>query len=97
MLLYASQFDDVPLVVNISGRFDMKRGITERFGPDVFEKLDKFNEVEMMQRRENGQGQFKWILTKRVSQVLIKPPTNRCQSLMQLMSLIARSFCCICE
>jgi len=64
VLLYTSQHDDVPLVVNISGRFEMKRGVTERFGADIFQKLEKHGKVEMTQRREGGGGQFKWTLTK---------------------------------
>ena len=29
---YAGRYDDVPLVVNLAGRFDCKAGIVERFG-----------------------------------------------------------------
>ncbi|CAD7695713.1 unnamed protein product [Ostreobium quekettii] len=67
VLLYTSQHDDVPLVVNIAGRFEMTRGIAERFGADIFQKLEKHGKVEMTQRlrpEEGGGGQFKWTLTK---------------------------------
>lgn len=39
MLLYSSIYDDVPNVVNIAGRFDLQRGITERFGGDIIARL----------------------------------------------------------
>eukprot|EP00803_Ostreobium_quekettii_P000717 evm.model.scf_4145.1 EVM.evm.TU.scf_4145.1 scf_4145:4128-8431(-) len=64
-VLYASQFDDIPSVVNISGRFDLKSGVTERFGPDIFDRLEACNELEMVRKNEDGEFQFKWILTKR--------------------------------
>ncbi|GMH45363.1 hypothetical protein BSKO_13320 [Bryopsis sp. KO-2023] len=64
VLLYSSAFDDVPYVVNIAGRFDMKQGLTERFGQDIFAKLEKHNQVEMPGVNSAG-ASFKWLLTKR--------------------------------
>eukprot|EP00238_Polyblepharides_amylifera_P004161 CAMPEP_0196594916 /NCGR_PEP_ID=MMETSP1081-20130531/79650_1 /TAXON_ID=36882 /ORGANISM="Pyramimonas amylifera, Strain CCMP720" /LENGTH=233 /DNA_ID=CAMNT_0041919317 /DNA_START=272 /DNA_END=970 /DNA_ORIENTATION=- len=32
VLLYGAKYGDVPVVVNVSGRFNMRRGIEERFG-----------------------------------------------------------------
>ncbi|XP_042004436.1 uncharacterized protein LOC121753269 isoform X2 [Salvia splendens] len=41
VLLYASKYHDIPAVVNLSGRYDLKRGIEERFGKDFMERLKK--------------------------------------------------------
>lgn len=46
-------------------RFDMKAGLAERFGDDIFSKLEKHHQVE--QQGINPAGvKFKWLLTKRV-------------------------------
>ncbi|CAD7703188.1 unnamed protein product [Ostreobium quekettii] len=63
-VLYASEFDDIPSVVNISGSFDLKSSVAERFGPDIFERLEECNELEIMHKNEDGKVQFKCILTK---------------------------------
>ena len=39
VLLYASKYHDVCMVVNASGRYDLKRGITEMFGQDCMKRL----------------------------------------------------------
>ncbi|KAJ8766918.1 hypothetical protein K2173_011736 [Erythroxylum novogranatense] len=39
VLLYASKYHDVNKVVNISGRYDLKRGIEERLGKGFLEKI----------------------------------------------------------
>lgn len=39
VLLYASKYHDIPAVVNVSGRYDLKGGVEERFGKDVWERL----------------------------------------------------------
>ncbi|KAK9705449.1 hypothetical protein RND81_07G058100 [Saponaria officinalis] len=41
VLLYASKYHDVHTVVNISGRFDLKKGISERLGVNFMEILEK--------------------------------------------------------
>ncbi|KAK8543715.1 hypothetical protein V6N13_025886 [Hibiscus sabdariffa] len=41
VLLYASKYRDIRIVVNVSGRCDMKRGLAERFGEDFMEKIKK--------------------------------------------------------
>ncbi|XP_073129528.1 putative uncharacterized protein YDL057W isoform X2 [Henckelia pumila] len=47
VLLYASRYNDVETVVNIAGRFDLRRGIEGRLGKDFQEKiaLDGFIDV----------------------------------------------------
>ncbi|GAQ88721.1 esterase/lipase/thioesterase family protein [Klebsormidium nitens] len=34
VILYAAKYGDVPIVVNVSGRFDLSRGVEERFGKE---------------------------------------------------------------
>ncbi|VFQ83027.1 unnamed protein product [Cuscuta campestris] len=41
VLLYASRYHDVPNVVNVSGRYDMGRGIVERLGENYVERIKK--------------------------------------------------------
>lgn len=64
VLLYAAKYDNIPLVVNIAGRFDMERGIAERFGKDIFDILKKEGQVPWTTR--NSRGEFKWTLTQKV-------------------------------
>ncbi|KAE8658171.1 hypothetical protein F3Y22_tig00116974pilonHSYRG00077 [Hibiscus syriacus] len=40
VLLYASKYRDIHIVVNVSGRYDLKRGLTEIFGEDYMEKFE---------------------------------------------------------
>ncbi|WIA12355.1 hypothetical protein OEZ85_012405 [Tetradesmus obliquus] len=62
VVLYASSYDDIPLVVNVAGRFWMDRGVTMRFGEDVFERAAAAP-VEMPAQRDDGHT-FTWLLTK---------------------------------
>ncbi|KAJ9167963.1 hypothetical protein P3X46_019549 [Hevea brasiliensis] len=39
VLLYASKYSDISSVVNVSGRYDLNRGIEERLGKDFMEKI----------------------------------------------------------
>lgn len=39
VLLYASKYCNIPAVVNVSGRYDLNKGIEERFGEDFMEKI----------------------------------------------------------
>ena len=41
MLLYASKYSDVNIVVNISGRFNLERGIESRLGKDFLQRIKK--------------------------------------------------------
>lgn len=47
VLLYASMYHDIPAVVNISGRYDLKRGIEERFGKNIWERLGKDGYIDV--------------------------------------------------
>lgn len=39
VLLYASKYHDIRNVINLSGRYDLKKGIGERIGEDFLEKF----------------------------------------------------------
>jgi Serine aminopeptidase, S33 len=62
-LVYASVYDDVPNVVNVAGRFDLKRGLTERFGNDVLARLNNEKQIVLEDTRDDGIV-IEWTLTK---------------------------------
>ncbi|XP_059431412.1 uncharacterized protein LOC132164912 [Corylus avellana] len=39
VLLYASKYHDIDTVVNVSGRYDLTKGIEERFGKDFMQRI----------------------------------------------------------
>ncbi|XP_060960957.1 putative uncharacterized protein YDL057W [Cannabis sativa] len=51
VLLYASRYTDVSAVVNVCGRYDLKRGIAERFGEDFMQTLKEKGYIEVKDRR----------------------------------------------
>ncbi|KAF5815297.1 putative feruloyl esterase [Helianthus annuus] len=53
VLLYASRFNDVHNVVNISGRFDLKRGIEGRLGKDYLQRIKKYGFIHVANRKGN--------------------------------------------
>ena len=66
VLLYAATHDDVPLVVNLAGRFDMQRGLVERFGAETLAKVDQLGRVPQATRTDSG-AVVKFVITKQVS------------------------------
>lgn len=54
MLLYASKYHDIRTVVNVSGRYDLKKGIAERLGKDFMELIKKEGFVDI----KNNTGNF---------------------------------------
>ncbi|KAG8367222.1 hypothetical protein BUALT_Bualt16G0050200 [Buddleja alternifolia] len=54
VLLYASKYHDIPAVVNLSGRYDLKRGIEERLGEKFLEKLKKDGYIDVKTRTGEG-------------------------------------------
>jgi hypothetical protein len=67
VILYASTYDDIPLVINVAGRFWMEKGITMRFGDDIFERTQQ-GPIAMPAQRDDGHT-FTWLLTKEVRNV----------------------------
>ncbi|KAM7490544.1 hypothetical protein LguiA_033465 [Lonicera macranthoides] len=50
-LLYASRYDDVNAVVNISGRFNLKRGIEGRLGRAFLQRIKRDGFIDVKNRR----------------------------------------------
>ncbi|KAJ1693728.1 hypothetical protein LUZ63_010426 [Rhynchospora breviuscula] len=54
VLLYASKYDDVKMVINVSARFDLQRGIKERLGEGFFDRLENDKTIQLV----DGKGRF---------------------------------------
>ena len=51
MLLYASKYHDIRTVVNVSGRYDLNRGIAERLGEDFKERLEENGYIDIKDKK----------------------------------------------
>lgn len=51
VLLYASKYRDVSTVVNISGRFNLERGIGGRLGKDFLKRIKQSGFVDVKDRK----------------------------------------------
>ncbi|XP_009802768.1 putative uncharacterized protein YDL057W isoform X1 [Nicotiana sylvestris] len=51
VLLYASRYKDVQTVINISGRFNLERGIEGRLGRDFKEKIKQDGFIDVINRK----------------------------------------------
>ncbi|KAF5726158.1 hypothetical protein HS088_TW23G00899 [Tripterygium wilfordii] len=60
VLLYASKYNDVRTVVNISGRFNLERGIEGRLGKDFLERIKRDGFIDV----KNRKGKFKYRVTE---------------------------------
>ncbi|KAJ6814780.1 uncharacterized protein M6B38_138220 [Iris pallida] len=60
VLLYASVYHDIHTVVNISGRFNLKRGIESRLGKDYMQRIEKDGYIDVMDKK----GRFMYRVTK---------------------------------
>ena len=76
VVLYAAEYDDVPCVVNLAGRFDMKRGVVERYGPDIFERLERLGEIQAP-RKLPDKTMTTYMLTKEVSESILVAAKKR--------------------
>lgn len=54
VLLYASKYHDVPIVVSISGRYDLKRGIEEKLGKDFMDRIMKEGYIDIVVSKISG-------------------------------------------
>lgn len=53
VLLYASMYHDIPTVVNISGRYDLNRGIEDRLGKDFMQRIKKDGYIDVKDKTGN--------------------------------------------
>ncbi|XP_060208496.1 uncharacterized protein LOC132635911 isoform X3 [Lycium barbarum] len=60
VLLYASRYRDVQTVINISGRFNLERGIEGRLGRDFKEKINWDGFIDVRNRK----GRFEYRVTE---------------------------------
>ncbi|PIA26427.1 hypothetical protein AQUCO_09300016v1 [Aquilegia coerulea] len=60
VLLYPSKYHDIRTIVNISGRYDLKKGIEERLGKDFMEKIKEEGFIDV----KNKQGIITYRVTK---------------------------------
>ncbi|KAK9947985.1 hypothetical protein M0R45_003577 [Rubus argutus] len=51
VLLYASKYPDIRTVVNISGRYDLKKGIKERLGEDFMQIIKKEGFIDVKNKK----------------------------------------------
>lgn len=60
VLLYASKYRDIHMVVNISGRFNLERGIEGRLGRDFLQRIKQKGFIDVKNRR----GKFEYRVTE---------------------------------
>nr|GMD48807.1 putative esterase [Ipomoea batatas] len=51
VLLYASKYRDIPTVINIAGRYNLKRGIEGRLGKNYLEQIKQDGFIDVKNRR----------------------------------------------
>jgi len=47
VILYASMYHDIYKVINLSGRFNLERGIGDRFGDDYMERINQHGFIDV--------------------------------------------------
>lgn len=57
VLLYASKYHDIPAVVNLSGRYDLKRGLAERLDKSFMEQIKENGYIDVKNRK--GEVEYK--------------------------------------
>ncbi|XWS26421.1 hypothetical protein CRYUN_Cryun26dG0030900 [Craigia yunnanensis] len=60
VLLYASNYNDVPTVINISGRFHLEKGIEGRLGKDFLQRIKQNGFIDV----KNKKGKFEYRVTE---------------------------------
>ena len=60
VILYASMYHDIYKVINLSGRFNLERGIGDRFGNDYMEKINRHGFIDV----EDTTGRIIYRVTK---------------------------------
>jgi hypothetical protein len=53
VLLYASKYHDIHTVVNVSGRYDLQRGIEERLGKDFMQRIKEDGFIDVKNKTGN--------------------------------------------
>ncbi|XP_057447511.1 uncharacterized protein LOC130739274 [Lotus japonicus] len=63
VLLYASKYNDIDTVINLSGRYDLKAGIQELVGKDYLERIRNVGFIDMKKKRS---GSFDFRVTEEI-------------------------------
>lgn len=50
VVLYASIYGDVPVVVNLSGRFYLEKGVEERLGQEFMDRINKEGYIDVLNK-----------------------------------------------
>jgi flagellar basal body rod protein FlgF len=53
VLLYASKYHDIHTVVNVSGRYDLTKGIEERLGKDFMRRIKEDGFFDVQDKKGN--------------------------------------------
>jgi hypothetical protein len=53
VVLYASLYGDVPVVVNLSGRFYLEKGVEERLGKEFMDRINKEGYIDVLNKSGN--------------------------------------------
>lgn len=51
VLLYASMYDDIKMILNLSGRFDLRTGIRKRLGEEFMQIIEKDGYIDVKDRK----------------------------------------------
>jgi hypothetical protein len=70
VILYAKLHGDIPLVINVAGRFDLTEGIEQRFGAEIFTRVLHDQPVMLPAQRDDGKT-WTWQLTAEVRCVVL--------------------------
>ena len=54
VVLYASIYGDVPMVVNLSGRFYLEKGVEERLGKEFMDRINKEGYIDVVNKSGKG-------------------------------------------
>ncbi|KAB2080041.1 hypothetical protein ES319_A05G043100v1 [Gossypium barbadense] len=60
VLLYSSKYNDLPTVINISGRFHLEKGMEGRLGKDFLQRIKQNGFIDV----KNREGQFEYRVTQ---------------------------------
>ncbi|XP_022967806.1 uncharacterized protein LOC111467209 isoform X1 [Cucurbita maxima] len=60
VLLYASKYQDINFVINVSGRYDLKKGIKERLGDEFMERIEKEGYIDVKNKKGKVDYQVTW-------------------------------------
>jgi hypothetical protein len=74
----------VASIVNIAGRFDLKRGLTERFGNDILARLTNEKQIQLQDTRDDGVV-IDWTLTKWSYQDRLDTDMQVCRHAIRLL------------